>query len=76
MRERCLRAAAAWDEMAERVRRTENMRATLAAEKQRLADGGRSPEAAWPNNIEHKKPKTNEEEQYEGTRTRVRPLNE
>ena len=33
VRERCLRSAAAWTEMAERAERTERMRATLAADK-------------------------------------------
>ena len=33
VRERCLRAADAWAEMAARAERTENMRATLLAEK-------------------------------------------
>jgi hypothetical protein len=35
VRERCLRSAAAWTEMAERAERTERMRATLAADKAR-----------------------------------------
>ena len=33
VRDRCLRSAAAWTEMAERAQRTEAMRATLAAAK-------------------------------------------
>ena len=33
VRERCLRAAAAWDSMAARARRSETMRAKLQAEK-------------------------------------------
>jgi hypothetical protein len=33
VRERCLRSAAAWTEMAERAERTERMRATLEAAK-------------------------------------------
>ena len=33
VRQRCLRSAAAWTEMAERAERTERMRATLAADK-------------------------------------------
>lgn len=34
VRERCLRAEAAWREMAARAERTQNMRATLLAAKQ------------------------------------------
>jgi len=37
VRERCLRSAAAWSEMADRAERTERMRATLAADKARAA---------------------------------------
>ena len=37
VRERCLRAEAAWTEMAQRAERTEKMRETLLAEKARLA---------------------------------------
>jgi len=37
VRERCLRSAAAWNEMAERAERTEQMRQTLLAEKAKLA---------------------------------------
>jgi hypothetical protein len=33
VRDRCLRSAAAWTEMAERAERTERMRQTLAADK-------------------------------------------
>lgn len=33
VRQRCLRSAEAWTEMAERAERTERMRATLAADK-------------------------------------------
>ena len=33
VRERCLRAAAAWDNMAERASRTQRMRARIDAEK-------------------------------------------
>lgn len=38
VRERCLRAEAAWREMAARAQRTENMRATLIAAREALAD--------------------------------------
>lgn len=38
VRERCLRAEAAWTEMAARAQRTENMRATLVADKLREAE--------------------------------------
>ena len=38
VRERCLRSAAAWTEMAERAERTERMRATLAAAKAKAAE--------------------------------------
>lgn len=37
VRDRCLRSAAAWTEMAERAERTEHMRATLAAAKAKAA---------------------------------------
>jgi hypothetical protein len=37
VRDRCLRSAAAWAEMAARAERTENMRATLAAAKAKAA---------------------------------------
>ncbi|WP_246166333.1 hypothetical protein [Sphingomonas sinipercae] len=37
VRDRCLRAADAWEQMAERVRRTDQFRATLAADKARAA---------------------------------------
>jgi hypothetical protein len=37
VRERCLRAAAAWDDMAERAARTDRMRARQEAEKAALA---------------------------------------
>lgn len=35
VRDRCLRSAAAWTEMADRAERTQQMRATLEAEKAR-----------------------------------------
>ena len=35
VRDRCLRAAAAWTDMANRAQRTENMRLTLLADKGR-----------------------------------------
>jgi hypothetical protein len=38
VRNRCLRSAAAWTEMAERAERTERMRATLAAAKAKAAE--------------------------------------
>jgi hypothetical protein len=38
VRERCLRAEAAWREMAARAQRTEKMRATLIAAREALAD--------------------------------------
>jgi hypothetical protein len=60
VRDRCLRAAAAWDQMAERVRRTESMRASLQAEKDRVAGGEPPSQPAWPTNIEAKKPRLNE----------------
>jgi hypothetical protein len=37
VRERCLRSEAAWAEMAERAKRTEEMRETLLAEKAKAA---------------------------------------
>ena len=37
VRERCLRSAAAWTDMAQRAERTESMRATLAAAKAKAA---------------------------------------
>jgi hypothetical protein len=37
VRDRCLRSAAAWGEMAARAERTERMRATLVAEKAKAA---------------------------------------
>lgn len=37
VRERCLRAEAAWREMAARVQRTEKMRATLIAAREELS---------------------------------------
>lgn len=37
VRDRCLRSAAAWNEMAARAERTERMRATLLADKARAA---------------------------------------
>lgn len=37
VRDRCLRSAAAWTEMAARAERTEHMRATLAAAKAKAA---------------------------------------
>lgn len=37
VRDRCLRSAQAWEVMAERVRHTSRMRATIEAEKKRLA---------------------------------------
>jgi hypothetical protein len=37
VRDRCLRSAAAWGEMAARAERTEHMRATLVAEKAKAA---------------------------------------
>lgn len=40
VRERCLRAEAAWMAMADRIARGEAMRDTLAAEKAALADAG------------------------------------
>jgi len=38
VRQRCLRSAAAWTEMADRAERTERMRATLAADKAKAAE--------------------------------------
>jgi len=38
VRDRCLRAEAAWQEMADRALRGDNMRAKLAAEKQAAAE--------------------------------------
>lgn len=69
VRERCLRAAAAWEEMAERIRRTERMRATLTQEKERLAKGSQSAPAPWPANLETTKSKTNEHEIHESSRS-------
>lgn len=37
VRERCLRSAAAWNEMAARAERTEQMRQTLLADKEKAA---------------------------------------
>ena len=46
VRERCLRAAAAWDDMADRAARTGKMRARLEAEKaERLAAPVGEPDA-------------------------------
>lgn len=42
VRERCLRAEAAWMEMAARAERTERMRATQLAEKAALAEAADS----------------------------------
>lgn len=42
VRERCLRAEAAWMEMAARAERTERMRATQLAEKAALAEAAES----------------------------------
>jgi hypothetical protein len=40
VRERCLRAEAAWTEMADRAERTEQMRERLIVEKAAAADAG------------------------------------
>jgi hypothetical protein len=39
VRERCLRAAAAWDAMADRAHRTDRMRAELEQRRAALAEG-------------------------------------
>lgn len=65
VRQRCLRAAAAWTEMAERARRTETMRTALLAEKERAADGGQPPAPSWPANIESKKPRIQEQQAHD-----------
>ena len=47
VRERCLRAAAAWDEMAARAARTERMRAETEARKAVEAAAMPVPATAW-----------------------------
>jgi hypothetical protein len=49
VRERCLRAAAAWEAMADRARRTEHMRAEQEARK--AAEAAASVERAQPEMI-------------------------
>jgi hypothetical protein len=45
VRDRCLRAAAAWDAMAARAHRGDTFRAKLAAEKEAASDAARTPQA-------------------------------
>lgn len=61
VRDRCLRAEAAWTEMAERVERTERMRATLQAEKEQAATSASPSPPGWPSNIEISKPRLQQE---------------
>jgi hypothetical protein len=46
VRDRCLRSAAAWDDMAARAQRTEKMRDRLATEKQAARAAAAAPAAA------------------------------
>ena len=46
VRDRCLRSAAAWSEMAQRAERTERMRETLLADKARVAAAAAAVEQA------------------------------
>jgi hypothetical protein len=71
VRERCLRAAAAWTDMAERLQHVENARATHEAEKQRSLDSGQAMAPAWPANLESKKSKTNEHQSQQTERDQV-----
>jgi hypothetical protein len=46
VRDRCLRSAAAWNEMAARAERTERMRETLLADKAKIAAAAAAVEQA------------------------------
>ena len=48
VRDRCLRAAAAWDAMAQRAQRGDTFRAKLAAEKEAAADSAATMASAAP----------------------------
>jgi hypothetical protein len=58
VRERCLRAEAAWTAMAERAQRTEDMRATQLADKAREAAGPKPKLHDWPAALNTKTLKT------------------
>lgn len=51
VKDRCLRAASAWEQMADRVRKTEKMRKTLDEEKKKIALGKEEPTARWPSPV-------------------------